>query len=173
MTSDIFRSWFLNCFLKEVEPIVDPDMQIQFLIDNCSAHNDPDLHILDPSVSIKFLPPNTTSLIQPMDQAVLACVKSYQKRRFYHKLFISCENNPDKTSAVKFKDFLKEYTILEAINDIAEGWKQVPASTIQKSFRKVFPQEKWDELTGGNTDEVTDVAFDLEGFQNNEPDQLG
>ena len=63
MTSDIFRDWFLNCFLLEIEPIIDPDMRIQFLIDNCSAHNDPDLEILDPNVTIKFLPANTTSLI--------------------------------------------------------------------------------------------------------------
>ena len=82
MTQDIFRDWFLNCFLSEVQPILDPDMQIQFLVDNCSTHNDPDLMIMDPKVHIKFLPANTTSLIQPMDQAVLACVKSYQKKIF-------------------------------------------------------------------------------------------
>ena len=50
---------------------------------------------------------DTTSLIQPMDQAVIACVKSFQKRRFYHKLFRHCENNPDQQSA--FNLFLKSY----------------------------------------------------------------
>ena len=88
MTSEIFRSWFLNCFLCEVGPILDKDMQIQFLIDNCSAHTpkhiDEQLWMLDPNVCIKMLPPNTTSLIQLMDQAVLACVKSYQKRDIKH-----------------------------------------------------------------------------------------
>ena len=79
MTQDIFRDWFLNCFLSEVQPILDPDMQIQFLVDNCSTHNDPDLWFLDPQVQIKFLPANTTSLIHPMDQAILACVKEHQK----------------------------------------------------------------------------------------------
>ena len=81
----------------EIGPILDEDMQIQFLMDNCSAHtpgdSDEELWMLDPNVSIKFLPPNTTSLIQPMDQAVLACVKSYQKRCFYYKLFCYCESN--------------------------------------------------------------------------------
>ena len=82
MTKDIFRDWFVNKFLKEVKDIIDPDMQIQFLIDNCSSHNDEDLLIMDPKVHIRFLPPNTTSLIQPMDQAILACVKAHQKKCF-------------------------------------------------------------------------------------------
>ena len=80
MTADIFRNWFLNNFLSEVSPIIDEDMPIQFLVDNCTAH-DITLDDLDPDVSVKFLPPNTTSLIQPMDQAVLACVKSHQKKK--------------------------------------------------------------------------------------------
>ena len=139
MTADIFRDWYLNCFLMEVEPIIDPDMRIQFLIDNCSAHNDPELEFLSPNVTFKYLPGNTTSQILPMNQAVLSCVQSFQKRRFYQKLFRHCENNPEQESELNI--FLKSYTILEAIYDIAEGWKQVPQSTIKKSFRKVFPME--------------------------------
>ena len=96
-----------------------------------------------------------------MDQAVLACVKSYQKKKFYYKMFQYCENHPDEPKA--FNEFLKSYTILEAIKDIEEGWRQVPQSTIEKSFRKVFPKDKWDELTGGTTHEP-DVFHDFEGF---------
>ena len=139
MTGEIFRDWFLNSFLLEMLPIVDPDMRIQFLVDNCSAHADTELEFMDPNVTIKYLPANTTSLIQPMDQAVLACVKSFQKRNFYHKLVQYCEEHYDQPEA--FKAYLKQYTILEAIKDISEGWNQVSDSTIRKAFRKVFPTE--------------------------------
>ena len=150
-TSEKFRSWYLNCFLSEVGPILDKDMQIQFLIDNCSAHTpkheDEALWMIDPGVSIKMLPPNTTSLIQPMDQAVLACVKSYQKKAFYLKLFNYCEGN-DGEPATLFKIFLISYDILEAIKDIATGWEQVSEDTIKKSFRKVFDMKVWNNLCG-------------------------
>ena len=63
MTSMIFKDWFLNSFLHEIGEIIDPHMPIQFLIDNCSAHNDETLAIQDPNVTIKYLPANTTSLI--------------------------------------------------------------------------------------------------------------
>ena len=75
-------------------------------------------------------------------------------------MFRFCENNRDRMEK-PFNEFLKSYTILEAIKDIEEAWKQVPESTIKKSFRKVFPKDKWDELTRGNE---PDVSYDFEGF---------
>ena len=75
MTADLFREWFLGSFLQEIDPICDPDMRIQFLLDNCSAHPT-DLEMMDPQVTFKFLPPNTTAVIQPMDQATLCSVKA-------------------------------------------------------------------------------------------------
>ena len=150
-TSEKFRSWFLNCFLSEVGPILDEDMQVQFLIDNCSAHTpkhpDEALWMIDPNVCIKMLPPNTTSLIQPMDQAVLSCVKSYQKKAFYLKLMRYCESNEGEPATL-FKQFLSNYDILEAIKDIATGWDLVSEATIKKSFRKVFDVKVWEDLCG-------------------------
>ena len=160
MTTEIFRDWFVNYFLLEISPIRDDKMQIQLLIDNCSSHNDDDLQIMDPGVFIKYLPPNTTSLIQPMDQAVLALVKAHQKKKFYSKLFVYCDENRDNPDA--FKTFLKTYTILDAINDIVEGWAKVPESTIRKSFRYVFPMDTWNAVAG-NT---------FEGFGPQEPEPL-
>ena len=138
-------------------------MPIQFLIYNCSAHNEKTLVIQDPNVTTKYLPPNTTSLIQPMDQAVLNSVKSHQKKEFYFSMFKYCEEHYFETSC--FNDFLKKYTILDAIYDIFEGWSQVPKSTIQKSFRKVFPQDKWAQVTGVDIDEP---PFDFEGFEDSD-----
>ena len=86
-----------------------------------------------------------------MDQAVLNSVKLYQKKEFYFSMFKYCEEHFFDPSC--FNDFLRQYTILDAINDIYKGWMQVPTSTIQKSFRKVFPQDKWAEMTGVDIDE--------------------
>ena len=39
MTQDIFQEWFTSCFLLEIGEIRDENVPIQFLVDNCSAHN--------------------------------------------------------------------------------------------------------------------------------------
>ena len=51
MTSEIFNDWYLNCFLHEIGDIIDETMPIQFLMDNCSAHNDKLLQIQRPTTS--------------------------------------------------------------------------------------------------------------------------
>ena len=51
MTSEILNDWYLNCFLHEIGDIIDETMPIQFLMDNCSAHNDKLLQIQRPTTS--------------------------------------------------------------------------------------------------------------------------
>ena len=55
---------------------------------------------------MEFLPPNTTSLIQPMDQGVIATVKA-----LYRKITFSKAHETHETLA----EFFKDYTILDAV----------------------------------------------------------
>ena len=61
VTSSIFRDWFLNCFVPEVETylkIKNIDFKVLLILDIAPK----DLN--HPNVEIVFLPPNTTSIIQ-------------------------------------------------------------------------------------------------------------
>lgn len=52
------------------------DPKALLILDNCSAHpSDGELKSKDGKVTAQFLPPNVTSLIQPMDQGVLETLK--------------------------------------------------------------------------------------------------
>ena len=74
MNSEIFEEWVRKLdrrFLAD-------DQKITLIIDNCPA---------DPSISnltnfqIVFLPPNTTSILQPMDQGVIRNLKVHYRER--------------------------------------------------------------------------------------------
>ena len=79
MNSKIFAEWFSKEFIPAVkrhqclQNIRSP--RALLLIDNCSVHPD-ELSSRDGSVMCMFLPLNTTSLIQPMDQGVLQAMKN-------------------------------------------------------------------------------------------------
>ncbi|GFT59237.1 tigger transposable element-derived protein 1 [Trichonephila clavipes] len=76
MTTAIFTEWFNNCFVPEVEASMKEkflDFKVLLIVDNAASH--PQLE--HPNVQIVFLPPNTTSLIQPLDQGIIATVKKY------------------------------------------------------------------------------------------------
>ena len=54
------------------------DRKIALIIDNCPAH--PSISNLT-NVQLVFLPPNTTSILQPMDQGVIRSLKAHYRGR--------------------------------------------------------------------------------------------
>jgi len=79
VNTNIFSEWFHNYFVPHVQEKLrerGKEPRALLVLDNCSAHPDQDLLISqDGKVKASFLPPNVTSLIQPMDQGVLESLK--------------------------------------------------------------------------------------------------
>ena len=50
-------------------------------LDNCSAHpSEDELVSADGKITAKFLPPNVTALVQPMDQDVIEFIKRVNRK---------------------------------------------------------------------------------------------
>ncbi|XP_017491045.1 PREDICTED: jerky protein homolog-like, partial [Rhagoletis zephyria] len=84
MTADIFREWFHQCFVPEVQKYLLkkglPTKAI-LLLDNAPSHPpEDDLKTTDGSIFVVYMPPNVTPLIQPMDQNVIRLTKLYYKK---------------------------------------------------------------------------------------------
>ena len=74
MDSQTFEEWVHK--LDQTFPV--EGKKIALLIDNCPAHPSvPDLT----NVQLVFLPPNTTSVLQPMDQGVIRSLKAHYRGR--------------------------------------------------------------------------------------------
>ncbi|XP_051161312.1 jerky protein homolog-like isoform X2 [Leptopilina boulardi] len=77
MNAQIFKHWFIDIFLKNVRELK-PDAKIILLLDNAPTHpSAQELNLIDEKCTVIYLPPNVTSLIQPMDQGkwtVLDCM---------------------------------------------------------------------------------------------------
>lgn len=100
MTSAVFHDWFHNTFVPKLAAL-GQDCKAVLLLDNCSAHPDAsELVNDDGAIVAKFLPPNVTSLIQPMDQGVL-------QRRYKKKLLRRLIIEDDR--GVSVIDFFKDY----------------------------------------------------------------
>jgi hypothetical protein len=77
---------------------------------------------------MKFLPPNVTALIKPMDQRVIKTTKRLYRKKLIVFLLEQQEANP----LVNFMDLLKKVTIKTVLYLAAEGWEG-----IKKHFKKV------------------------------------
>ena len=89
MNSTIFEEWFHNEFVPSVSQFLKsknlPNKAI-LIIDNAPSH--PDVSKLKKDgISVIFLPPNVTSICQPMDQGVIECFKKLYRRKFLSSIF--------------------------------------------------------------------------------------
>lgn len=79
-------------------------------------------------IEVVFLPPNTTSHLQPLDAGIIASFKNYFKRKFCRHMLDLFEDG---------KDINKEkINIKEAIDYIAESWDCVTEETVQNCWKK-------------------------------------
>ena len=86
MTGDLFGEWIR----KLDSSFQAQDRKVVLLIDNCMAH--PEIKDLT-NVNLIFLPPNTTSVLQPMNQGVIRSLKVHHQKRFVRLYIKSLDEN--------------------------------------------------------------------------------
>lgn len=117
MTSDIFRGW-----LQQLDRhFTSKDRKIIMVVDNCSAHN---CTVELKSIKVVFLPPNTTSALQPMDQGIIHYVKSKYRKHLLERMILCSEAGK-----------LYQVDLLGAVHIIAHVWKNTPPQVIANCFR--------------------------------------
>ena len=119
MVSEIFEEWLRKLdrkFSREHRKVL-------MLVDNCPAH--PSVSGLK-AITLKFLPPNTTSHLQPMDQGIIQNMKV-----FYRKLVV--ERVIREIEAGREVDY-KAITVLDAIRMVHSAWHHVKPETIAHCF---------------------------------------
>ena len=96
MSTEIFHKWFHDSFVPTVRRKLSSlglEQKAVLVLDNCPAHpNAEDLVSEDGKIIAHYLPPNVTSLIQPMDQGVLEALKRQYKKKILRRLLIGEEN---------------------------------------------------------------------------------
>ena len=103
--------------------------KIVLIIDNCTAH--PHVEQLN-SFELIFLPPNTTSHTQPMDQGIIRALKVKYPSLAVRKLIAALEKkNPVPTISI-----LCSMTMLEKV------WNAISNKTFTNCFKKAGISEK-------------------------------
>ena len=88
MDSTLFEEWVREVDVK----FQTENRKIALIIDDCPAH--PTIADLS-NVKLIFLPPNTTSVSQPMDQGVIKCLKAFYRRRLVNLMIKRLEQGQD------------------------------------------------------------------------------
>ncbi|XP_049302022.1 tigger transposable element-derived protein 6-like [Bactrocera dorsalis] len=123
MTREVMSEW-LQQFNRRMKA---QNRKIILFLNNAASHpNELDLT----NIKICFLPPNTTSVSQPLDQGIIQNFKTLYRSLVLKHLITKIG---DTSSA---SELSKSINVLEAVYFIKASWDKVEATTIRNCFRK-------------------------------------
>ena len=117
------------------------------VVDNCPAH--PKVTGLK-AISLFFLPPNTTSKTQPMDQGIIQNLKVYYRKQVILRQLKAIEKKTDL-----------QITVLDALRMLHNAWDKVTETTIQNCFKhaKFASTQTETEITEEEEDPEDDIPL--------------
>ena len=120
MNGPIFHSYMKNWNDK----LARQRCHILLLIDNAPSH------IVDEysNIKIQFLPPNTTSKIQPLDQGIIRSVKCAYRKTIQVQYCSRVENYEE------VKQIMQSFDFVVAVNTLVDAWEGVKPELIQTCF---------------------------------------
>ena len=148
MDSVLFEEWVRDLSKK----FQAKDRQVALIIDNCPAH--PNIENLS-HVKLVFLPPNTTSVSQPMDQGVIRSIKANYIKLVVKLMLRSLDSN---------KSIPKIY-LLAAIQLLVSAWNKVSQATIVNCLKKPKISEKTQTYATNDDDPFKEINEDLQELQ--------
>ncbi len=161
ITLEIFEQWFHDEFVPKTRAHLNSlnlEEKAVLLIDNCPAHP-MKLESSDGKIKALFLPPDSSSLIMPMNQGPI----TYLKRKYRTNLL---------RNSVFDESFLKNYNVRSAIYSLVNIWREMPENLLCSSWQKLrinldihYQYEKIDMNEVQNN--FTKLGFNLSGHEIN------
>ncbi|XP_054281171.1 jerky protein homolog-like [Macrosteles quadrilineatus] len=139
MDTSIFVEWYDTVFIPEVKKqhiATGSSGNVLLIIDNAPSHpSSMDLDREDGKFKVVFLPPNVTSVLQPMDQGVIESFKRYYRKALLRMVLLGQEE--DKP----ILQLYKAINMKDAVYMAAEAWDCVKETTLKKAWNKLCPTE--------------------------------
>ncbi|XP_045594385.2 tigger transposable element-derived protein 1-like [Procambarus clarkii] len=136
VTRIFFTEWINDVFSPSVRKYLEEKqlpLKALLVLDNAPAHPPQmrdELYPENQFIAIKFLPPNTTPLFQPMDQEVIANFK-----KLYMKALLERCVDVTNNTGLTLKEFWKNhFNILGALRLIDKAWEGVTRRTLNSAW---------------------------------------
>lgn len=152
VNKEIFNEWYENHFKPSVRRYQmghGTFGKVILLLDNSQSFELNPLEIQhDENFEIIFLPPNTTALLQPMDQGIAAKLK----KAYFHKMLRTVLQYSED-----IQEFYMKYNVKDCIRLLHEAWNDMSAISIQNAWKKIMKNNSPEVI-----EENSDTFLDLE-----------
>ncbi|XP_055617943.1 tigger transposable element-derived protein 1-like [Toxorhynchites rutilus septentrionalis] len=135
VTKAVFEEWFYDMFIPEVKTYLEGkglEFHVLLILDNAPGH----LVIKHPNVQVVFLPPNTTSLLQPQDQGIIAAFKKLYIKQCLRYILEKLESDETMTVIQAWKEF----KIRDALTFIGKALSSMKSKTLNSCWKPLWPE---------------------------------
>jgi hypothetical protein len=156
MTAVIFEEW-IRWFDNQMT-----GRKVILLMDNFSAHEAAITNINSSTFPLQntlviWLPANSTSRFQPLDQGIIQAWKSHWKRQWARYLVHEFDEGCDPISTMN---------VLKAIRWGIQAWKiDLKTSSIENCFHKALNEKTLSSPSLGDSDVIAEISKDLMQLQ--------
>lgn len=135
MNTTIFETWFKEEFIPKVKLFLKNrkvPIKAVLLLDNAPSHP-PEEKLNEQEIAVNYFPPNTTSILQPMDQGIIENLKRHYRLKFLKFVLTAINNGTDLVLCIK------SINVKNVITWLDQSWNEVTDETIFKCWKSVLP----------------------------------
>ena len=141
VTRQFFVEWVNLVFGPAVKRYLEENnlpIKCLLILDNAPAHPlglEDDILEEFSFIKVLYLPPNTTSILQPMDQQVISNFKKLYTKHLFKRCFDITEN-----TQLTLREFWKQhFDIVVCLKIIVMAWQEGTRRTLNAAWRKLWP----------------------------------
>ncbi|GBM38515.1 Tigger transposable element-derived protein 1 [Araneus ventricosus] len=156
VTRQFFVQWVNLVFGPSVKKYLQENnlpMQALLVLDNAPAHPpnfEDDILEKFKFIKVLYLPPNTTPILQPMDQQVISNFKKLYTKHLFRGCFEVTEN-----TNLTLREYWKDhFNIVVCLRMIDQAWLSVTTRTLTSAWKKLWPESVAERTFEGFEPEV-------------------
>ncbi|CAM5078512.1 unnamed protein product [Natator depressus] len=134
----LFLDWFHKCFILDVKRYLEEkglDFKVLLIIDNAPGHPEA-LRFAHNNIEVVFLPTNTTSILQPLDQGMIRCFKATYKRLTFSQIRSAMDADPN----LNVMECWKSFNIADCITYIKQATDAIKPETVNACWRNLWKE---------------------------------
>ncbi|XP_035975602.1 tigger transposable element-derived protein 1 [Halichoerus grypus] len=137
-TRSIFQEWFTYFFCPAVEKYCAQNHltnKALLILDGAPCHP-VNLSDLSDNVRVEYLHDGTADSVQPMGQGITSTFKAHYVRRTFEHILEAT----DGEDTAMIREFWRNYSIMDAVDNIAVAWEELRPETMNSVWKKIWPE---------------------------------